>query len=62
MNRKRLLPLSLTGVAAVLLCWLSGGLVSSVRADKRQEILRPAEVLQWKPGSIVADSGAGDAA
>jgi ubiquinone/menaquinone biosynthesis C-methylase UbiE len=60
MNRKRLLLLSLTCAAAVLLCWLSGGLVSSVRADKRQEIVRLAEVLQWKPGSIVADIGAGD--
>jgi SAM-dependent methyltransferase len=60
MNRNRWLLVSLGCLAAVLSCWLSGGLVSSVRADKRQEILRLAEVLQWKPGSIVSDIGAGD--
>jgi len=35
-------------------------LVPSVSADKRQEIARLADLLQWKPGSAVADIGAGD--
>lgn len=59
MNRKKWLLVSLGCLVAVLLC-LSGALVSTVRADKRQEILRLAELLQWKPGSVVADIGAGD--
>lgn len=60
MNRKRLLPVSLACLAAALLYWLSGPFLSSVRADKRQEIHRLAEVLHWKSGSIVADIGGGD--
>lgn len=60
MERKKWLLLLLGCVAAVLLYWPSGAFLRTVRADKRQEILRLAELLQWRPGSIVADIGAGD--
>jgi ubiquinone/menaquinone biosynthesis C-methylase UbiE len=60
MNHKRWL-LALSGViAAVLSYWPSGILIRSVSADKRNEITRLAELLQWKPGTVVADIGAGD--
>jgi SAM-dependent methyltransferase len=60
MERKKWLLLLLGCVAALLLYWPSGAFLRTVRADRPQEILRLAELLQWKPGSIVADIGAGD--
>jgi ubiquinone/menaquinone biosynthesis C-methylase UbiE len=60
MNRRRLVRIFLGCIAAVLLCWLAGTFIATVSADKRQEIARLAELLQWKPGSVVADIGAGD--
>jgi ubiquinone/menaquinone biosynthesis C-methylase UbiE len=60
MIRGRLLRLFLGFITGVLFCCLSGGLLPTVSADKRQEIARLAELLQWKPGSVVADIGAGD--
>jgi ubiquinone/menaquinone biosynthesis C-methylase UbiE len=60
MNRKRWLLRLLGTIAAGLLCLTSGALVLRVSADKRQEITRLAELLRWKPGSVVADIGAGD--
>jgi ubiquinone/menaquinone biosynthesis C-methylase UbiE len=60
MNHKRSLLALLGVVAVVLLCWPSGILIRSVSADKRDEITRLAELLQWKPGAVVADIGAGD--
>jgi ubiquinone/menaquinone biosynthesis C-methylase UbiE len=60
MNRRSLL-LAIPGfITALLLCSLSGAFLPSVSADKRQEIARLAELLQWKPGTVVADIGAGD--
>jgi ubiquinone/menaquinone biosynthesis C-methylase UbiE len=59
MNRKRVL-LKFLGTIAVLLSLSSGSLVLCVSADKRQEVTRLAELLQWMPGSVVADIGAGD--
>lgn len=55
MNRKRLL-------AAALLC-LPLTLVALLRranADAADEMKRLASLMDWKPGTIVADIGAGD--
>ena len=60
MGRKRWFLASLACIAAVLVFWLQAALIPSVRADKRHEIVRLAELLQWKPGAVVADIGAGD--
>ena len=60
MNHKRWLLALLGVIAAVLSYWPSGILIRSVSADKRDEITRLAELLQWKPGTVVADIGAGD--
>jgi cyclopropane fatty-acyl-phospholipid synthase-like methyltransferase len=60
MNRRRLVRVFLGCIAAVLLCWLAGTFIATVSADKRQEIARLAELLHWKPGTVVADIGVGD--
>lgn len=60
LNRKRSLLLLAGCTAAALLVWLGGVVAPSVSADKRQEIHRLGELLQWKAGSVVADIGAGD--
>jgi len=60
MGRKRWFLASLACIAAIFLFSLQGALVRSARADKRHEIVRLAELLQWKAGSVVADIGAGD--
>jgi len=56
MNRKNSL------VAAALFCTVIAGTVMLRRAhaDANDEIKRLAAVMEWKPGSIVADIGAGD--
>ena len=57
MNRKRksrlLLVLLLTGVAAAILA-------VQMRANAADEIKRLAVLMEWKPGTTVADIGAGD--
>jgi ubiquinone/menaquinone biosynthesis C-methylase UbiE len=55
MNRRRLL-------AAALLClaWTLVGLPRRANADADQEMKRLASLMDWKPGTIVADIGAGD--
>src|SRR3984893_7573591 len=55
MNRKR-------WVAAALVCTaLAGvGLLPRANADATDEIKRLAALMDWKPGTIVADIGAGD--
>jgi ubiquinone/menaquinone biosynthesis C-methylase UbiE len=55
MNKKRLL-------AVALFCTvLAGlGLLSRAKADAAGEIKRLAALMEWKPGTIVADIGAGD--
>ena len=56
MNRKNSLA------AAALFCTVIAGTVMLRRAhaDANDEIKRLAAVMEWKPGSIVADIGAGD--
>jgi ubiquinone/menaquinone biosynthesis C-methylase UbiE len=49
-TKKRLFPLLVAFFAAALLC----------RADAADEMQRLAALMQWKPGTVVADIGAGD--
>jgi ubiquinone/menaquinone biosynthesis C-methylase UbiE len=55
MNRKRLLAATLTCLALTLV-----GLLHRANADAADEIKRLATLMDWKPGTIVADIGAGD--
>ena len=59
MNRKHGRQ-TLLGAIAVSLCLSLYGAIPALRPDQRQEIARLAEVMQWHPGTIVADIGAGD--
>src|ERR1700675_3044182 len=60
MNRTRWLASALGAILAALLCLSLGGLLPGLHADARHEITRLAELMHWKPGTIVADIGAGD--
>ena len=60
MNRRRWLLSALGAISALLLCALLGGLISGAAPSQRQEISRLAELMHWKPGTILADVGAGD--
>ena len=53
MNRKQLWSLVLACAAALMLA-------GSVRGDAADEIKRLAALMQWKPGTVAADIGAGD--
>lgn len=57
MNRRRCLVALLAAISCVAAYWVFG---TTARADQRQEIERLAQLMQWKPGSVVADVGAGD--
>ena len=52
MKRKRLLLMSLACAATVF--------AAGVRGDAAEEIKRLAALMEWKPGTIAADIGAGD--
>ena len=54
MNKKRYL----VALTALLLAALA--VVHYTRADASDEIKRLASVMEWKPGTVVADIGAGD--
>ena len=60
MNRRSWLVFVLGAISALLLCALLGGLISGAAPSQRQEISRLAELMHWKPGTILADVGAGD--
>lgn len=51
-----------TSLAAALFCTVLAGAITCyhARADAADEIKRLASVMEWKPGTIVADIGAGD--
>src|SRR5260370_22628113 len=55
MNRKRLLSASVLCAIA-----LAAGLLRQANGDANDEIKRLAALMEWKPGTIVADIGAGD--
>jgi len=55
MNRKRLPAATLTCLALTLV-----GLLHRANADVADEMKRLASLMDWKPGTIVADIGAGD--
>ena len=55
MNRKRLLAATLFCFALTLV-----GLLHGAKADATEEMKRLAALMDWKPGTIVADIGAGD--
>src|SRR5258708_18836320 len=56
MNRKHLKRLSYL----LLTCVAASVLAARVRASAADEIKRLAALMEWKPGTIVADIGAGD--
>src|SRR5947209_10165842 len=53
MNRKRFCLL-------VLLCTTAAAFAAKARGNAADEIKRLAALMEWKPGTIVADIGAGD--
>jgi ubiquinone/menaquinone biosynthesis C-methylase UbiE len=55
MRKKKILAALLVSAAA-----LSVGLLRPAKADATDEIKRLAALMEWKPGTIVADIGAGD--
>jgi ubiquinone/menaquinone biosynthesis C-methylase UbiE len=48
------------GLTCIAVASLSLGLVRLASADATEEIARLAGLMQWKPGTVVADIGAGD--
>ena len=60
MNRKSWSFVLPVAIAAIGLYFAFRPAVPGVSADQRQEIERLGQVMQWKPGSVVADVGAGD--
>ena len=58
MNRKTFRR-TIAAIAAILL-WSLGGAARVTNRDEQEEITRLAQLLQWKPGAVVADIGAGD--
>jgi SAM-dependent methyltransferase len=60
MNRRRWIAAVLGAAAGVVLLWSLREFAPVVHADPHAEITRLAELMQWKPGTIVADIGAGD--
>ena len=56
MNGKRLKRLAYL----VLACVATAIFAARVRANAADEIKRLAALMEWKPGTMAADSGAGD--
>jgi ubiquinone/menaquinone biosynthesis C-methylase UbiE len=57
MNRKRLFTTGLLCAIAMALCV---GWLRQAKGDANDEIKRLAALMAWKPGTVVADIGAGD--
>jgi ubiquinone/menaquinone biosynthesis C-methylase UbiE len=58
MNRKTS-RCTIATIAAILL-WSLGDLALAINGTAQREITRLAQLTQWKPGTVVADIGAGD--
>ncbi|HVH50086.1 MAG TPA: methyltransferase domain-containing protein, partial [Candidatus Bathyarchaeia archaeon] len=58
MNRKTFRG-TIATILAVLL-WSSGEVALGINGAQQPEITRLAQLTQWKPGTVVADIGAGD--
>jgi SAM-dependent methyltransferase len=58
MHRKTFRRTSATVVAILL--WSLGSAALTTNSDEQKEITRLARLTQWKPGTVVADIGAGD--
>ena len=58
MNRKTS-RWTIATIAAILL-WLLGDRAPAINGEAQREITRLAQLTQWKPGTVVADIGAGD--
>ena len=50
---------TIAAIAAILL-WSLGDLALAINGDAQQEITRLGQLTHWKPGTVVADIGAGD--
>ena len=62
MNRRSSLVALFGVISALGLCWAFSRAIPRASADERAEIDRLAQLMQWKPGAIIADIGAGDGA
>jgi ubiquinone/menaquinone biosynthesis C-methylase UbiE len=60
MTRTKWHPPALGALLALLLYLVLPVAEPNLHADPRREIVRLAQLMQWKPGTIVADIGAGD--
>jgi ubiquinone/menaquinone biosynthesis C-methylase UbiE len=60
MNRRSWLVASLCTISVLGLYWMFERDIPRASADQRADIDRLAQLMQWKPGAIVADVGAGD--
>ena len=50
---------TIAAIAAILL-WSLGDLALAINGEAQREVTRLARLTQWKPGTVVADIGAGD--
>jgi ubiquinone/menaquinone biosynthesis C-methylase UbiE len=60
MDRRSWLAALLVAISALAVYWMLSRTVPRAHADQRQDIDRLAQLMQWKPGAIIADVGAGD--
>src|ERR1700746_143944 len=58
MNRKTF-RCTIAAIGAILL-WSLGAVALATNSDEQKEITHLAQLTQWKPGTVVADIGAGD--
>ena len=50
-----------TAAVVAILLWSIAGVARVTNSEEQEEITRLAQLTQWKPGTVVADIGAGDA-
>jgi ubiquinone/menaquinone biosynthesis C-methylase UbiE len=63
MNHRKYLAATLALIASIALSRVSGSIIPALHtapSNAGEEIHRLAEVMQWKPGMVIADIGAGD--